>query len=172
MITVKIQQESVTYPSLTLPHSTQSSIISWPEIVQIKQFSTQLHWTMTCPYKYLGKRNWLGTFLLYFNPGPRTPIFITRACKWGGGSMRPPASFETNGRRAERKKTGGALSPSTRDWWCFFILGQYMTQLWEAKGQIFAKPGIFQLYFIILKKKTIDRSDLKPSPTCSPFNSE
>ena len=38
----------------------------------------------------------------------------------------------------------------------FFILGQYLTQLKEVKGQIVAKPAIFQLYIIILKKKNID----------------
>ena len=31
-----------------------------------------------------------------------------------------------------------------------------MTQLKEVKGQIVAKPAIFQLYIIIFKKKTID----------------
>ena len=30
----------------------------------------------------------------------------------------------------------------------FLILGQYLTQLWEVKGQIFAKPASFQHYII------------------------
>ena len=34
----------------------------------------------------------------------------------------------------------------------FFILGQYLTQLGEVKGQIFAKSTIFQLYMHISQK--------------------
>ena len=45
-----------------------------------------------------------------------------------------------------------------------------MTQLWQVKCQIFGNSMIFQLYRVHISK-TIYRSDMKPSPACSPFNS-
>ena len=52
----------------------------------------------------------------------------------------------------------------------FLVLGQYLTQLWQVKGQIFGNSMIFQLYRVHISK-TIYRSGMGPSPACSPFNS-
>ena len=50
-------------------------------------------------------------------------------------------------------KNSGLLSTSTQDWRrVFFILGQYLTQLWEVKGKIFAKSTLFELYISISQK--------------------
>ena len=50
----------------------------------------------------------------------------------------------------------------------FFTLIQYWTQLWEVKGQIFAKLTIFQIYIEISIKK-LQSSDMKLSPAYSSF---
>ena len=51
----------------------------------------------------------------------------------------------------------------------FLVLGQYLTQLWQVKGQIFWNSMIFLLR--VHNSKTIYRSGMGPSPSCSPFNS-
>ena len=59
-------------------------------------------------------------------------------------------------------------------WWCILLVpGQYLTQLWEIKDQIFAKSAIFQFYqHISEEKKTINRGDIKLTLACSPLSSE
>ena len=52
----------------------------------------------------------------------------------------------------------------------FLVLGQYLTQLWQVKGQIFTNSMIFSTSRVD-GIKTIYRSGMKPSPACSPFNS-
>ena len=53
----------------------------------------------------------------------------------------------------------------------FLVLGQNLTYLGQVKGQIFAKNDIF-LSLHAHSGVSMCRSDLKPSPACSPFNSE
>ena len=52
----------------------------------------------------------------------------------------------------------------------FLVLRQYLTQLWQVKGQLFGNSMIFQLYRVHISK-TIYCSGMKPSPACFPFNS-
>ena len=50
------------------------------------------------------------------------------------------------------------------------VPGQYLTQLWQVKGQIFRKFYYFSNLRVHISK-TIYRSGMWPSPACSPFNS-
>ena len=52
----------------------------------------------------------------------------------------------------------------------FLVLGQYLTQLWQVKGQIFAKFYDFSTLRVHISK-TIHCSGMGLSPACSPFNS-
>ena len=53
----------------------------------------------------------------------------------------------------------------------FFTLGQYLIQLWEIKGKIFAESSISN-FFKFISQKTINRSEINLSLVCFPFNSE
>ena len=66
--------------------------------------------------------------------------------------MQPLARLKTEGRRGWRKKTASCFSEYSRLVVRFFILGRYLTQVGEVKGQIFAKPAIFQLHIIIFRE--------------------
>ena len=50
----------------------------------------------------------------------------------------------------------------------FLVLGQYVTQLWQVKGQIFRNSMIFQFYESVSVKLS-NRSGMQPSPAYSPF---
>ena len=52
----------------------------------------------------------------------------------------------------------------------FMVRGQYVTQLWQVKVEIFGNSMIFQLHRVHISK-TIYRRGTKPSLACSPFNS-
>ena len=47
------------------------------------------------------------------------------------------------------------IDMSTRDWCYCFVLGQYFTQLWQVKGQLFRNSMIFQFYVSISVKLSI-----------------
>ena len=52
----------------------------------------------------------------------------------------------------------------------FLVLDQYLTQLWQVKGQIFGNSMLLSNLRVHISK-TIYRSGMGPSPACSPFNS-
>ena len=64
----------------------------------------------------------------------RFPYFATFASRGGRGATPPHSRFETKLRRAKRKKTADCsrrvLAIGGGEF--FFILGQYLIQLWEA----------------------------------------
>ena len=73
----------------------------------------------------------------------------------------PPRRFQTKRRRASRKRPAVVV--------LFLVLRQYLTQLWQVKGNIFGNSDFSTLGVHI--SKTIYRSGMQPSPACSPFNS-
>ena len=74
----------------------------------------------------------------------------------GGGLVRPPLGVS---KRSVVELSGKyqqiALAEYSRLVVLFLVLGQYLTQLWQVKGQIFGNSMIFQLYESISAKLSI-----------------
>ena len=78
------------------------------------------------------------------NPRPSSAFCHLRRSR-GGGLVRPPCRFETRRGSASRKNQRVALDEISRLSTTFLTLGQYLTSLWQVKGQIFGKSTFFQL---------------------------
>ena len=83
--------------------------------------------------------------------------------------MRPPWRFETKRRSASQQNQSIALNEYSRLVVYFLTLGQYLTQLWQVKGQISAKSYHFSNYLANIGK-TIEDSDMKLSQPYSSMN--
>ena len=74
----------------------------------------------------------------------------------GGWLVRPPLSVS---KRSIVELSGKdqqiALAEYSRLVVLFLVLGQYLTQLWQVKGQIFGNSMIFQIYESISAKLSI-----------------
>ena len=67
-------------------------------------------------------------------------------------------------------KNNGLLSRVLAIGGAFFTLGQYLTQFWGSEVKFSRNRHFFNLSFVYFK--TINRSDIKLSLACCPFNSE
>ena len=85
---------------------------------------------------------------------------------WVGGATPPPLGVS---KRSVVEFSGKdqqiALAEYSRLVVLFLVLDQYLTQLWQVKGQVFGNSMIFQLYRVHISK-TICRSGMKPSSAC------
>ena len=99
----------------------------------------------------------------------RKRCFATFAGQGGGGAT-PLGVSKRSVVELRGKDQQIALAEYSRVVVLFLVLGQYLTQLWQVKGQIFGNSAIFLVSRVHISK-TIDRSGRKPSPACSPFNS-
>ena len=80
------------------------------------------------------------------NPRPSSAFCHLRRSRGGGvGTTPPPCRFETRRGSASRKNQRVALDEISRLSTTFLTLGQYLTSLWQVKGQIFGKSTFFQL---------------------------
>ena len=81
--------------------------------------------------------------------------FATFGRTWGGG-VRPPLGVS---KRSFVELSGKdqqiALAEYSRLVVLFLVLGQYLTQLWQVKGQIFGNYMVFQLYESISAKLSV-----------------
>ena len=77
----------------------------------------------------------------------RKPCFATFAGVGGGVGATPPLGVSKRS-VVELRGTAQqiALAEYSRLVVLFLVLGQYLTQLWQVKGQIFANSMIFQLH--------------------------
>ena len=82
----------------------------------------------------------------------RFPYFATFASGRGGGLVHPLAVSKFSVIKLSRGNQRIALDKYSRLVVRFFILGQYLTQLLEFKGQTFAKSTILQSYTHIFQK--------------------
>ena len=86
----------------------------------------------------------------------RIRCFATFGRTGGGGLVRPPLGVS---KRSVVELSGKnqqiALAEYSRLVVLFLVLGQYLTQLWQFKGQIFRNSMIFQLYESISPKLLI-----------------
>ena len=74
----------------------------------------------------------------------------------GGGLVRPPLGVSKRSVVELRGKDQQiALAEYSRLVVLFLVLGQYLTQLWQVKGQIFANSMIFQLHESMASKLSI-----------------
>ena len=64
----------------------------------------------------------------------------------GGGVVDPLGVSKTSVVELRGKDQQIALAEYSRLVVLFLVLGQYLTQLWQVKGQIFGNSIIFQLY--------------------------
>ena len=62
---------------------------------------------------------------------------------WQRGSMRPPWRFESKRRSASQHKPVDFSQRVSTNGGTFFTLGQYLTQLWQVKGQFSGKSTFF-----------------------------
>ena len=83
--------------------------------------------------------------------------------------MQPPGVFKLSVVALHNKNQSFVLNEYSRLVVYFLTLGQYLTLLWQLKGQFSGKPTFFQLYR--------DNSDaamadivMKPVPSCSVGN--
>ena len=93
----------------------------------------------------------------HLNPRPDTVFRHLRSDRGGGGWCDPPPHGVSKRSVVElsRKNQQIALAEYSRLVVLFLILGQYLTQLWQVKGQIFANSMTFQLYKPISAKLSI-----------------
>ena len=105
-----------------------------------------------------------------FNPRPCTGTleFITRTCRGEGDTT--PARFETDGRRANRKKTADCSRRVLAIGGTIFDTRSFFNPVLGVKDQSFAKSANFQIYSRIFQI-IINRCSIKPSRAYSPFNS-
>ena len=103
----------------------------------------------------------------HVNPRPDT---VFRHPRTGGGAT-PLGVSKRSVVELRGKDQQIALAEYSRLVVLFLVLGQYLTQIWQVKGQFFGNSIIFQLHESISAKLPIYRSVMKPSPACSPFNS-
>ena len=91
----------------------------------------------------------------HFNPRPDTVFRHLRSDK-GGGGVRPPLGVS---KRSVVELSGKhqqiALTEYSRLVVLFLVLGQYLTQLWQVKSQIFGNYMMFHLYESISAKLSI-----------------
>ena len=87
----------------------------------------------------------------------RKPCFATLAGVGGGVGATPPP-FGVSKRSVVELRGNNqqiALAEYLRLVVLFLVLGQYLTQLWQVKGQIFANSMIFQLQESMASKLSI-----------------
>ena len=90
----------------------------------------------------------------------------------GGGGGTTPYRSALDCRRASRKKKQSMrLDEISRCHILFLVLGQHLTSLGQVKGHLFAKKWHFSALHAH-SGVSMCRSDLKPPPACSLFNSE
>ena len=99
----------------------------------------------------------------------RIRCFATFSRTGGGGGGATPGVSKRSVVELRGKDQQIALAEYSR-LVVFLVLGQYLTQLWQVKGQIFGNSMIFFTLRVHISK-IIYRSGMKPSPACSPFNS-
>ena len=91
----------------------------------------------------------------FLNPRPDTVFRHLRSDR-GGGVVRPPLGIS---KRSVVELSGTdqqiALAEYPRLVVLFLVPDQYLTQLWQVKGQIFGNSMIFQLYESISAKLSI-----------------
>ena len=87
----------------------------------------------------------------------RKPCFATFAgVGWEGWCDPPPLGVSKRSVVELRGKDQQiALAEYSRLVVLFLVLGQYLTQLWQVKGQIFANSMIFQLHESMASKLSI-----------------
>ena len=87
----------------------------------------------------------------------RKPCFATFAGVGGGGWCDPPPLDVSKRSVVELrgKEQQIALAEYSRLVVLFLVLGQYLTQLWQVKCQIFANSTIFQLHESMASKLSI-----------------
>ena len=87
----------------------------------------------------------------------RKRCFATFAGVGGGGGWCDPPLGVSKRSVVELRGKGQqiALAEYSRLVVLFLVLGQYLTQLWQVKGQIFANSTIFQLHESIASKLSI-----------------
>ena len=87
----------------------------------------------------------------------RKPCFATFAGVGGGGGWcDPPLGVSKRSVVELRGKDQQiALAEYSRLVVLFLVLGQYLTQLWQVKGQIFENSMIFQLHESMASKLSI-----------------
>ena len=86
----------------------------------------------------------------------RKPCFATFAGLGGGGLVRPPLGVSKRSFVELRGKDQQiALAEYSRLVVLFLVLGIYLTQLWQVKGQIFANSMIFQLHESMASKLSV-----------------
>ena len=106
---------------------------------------------------------------IYINPRRTWAFFITRRTR-GGGRCDPPCRFETEGRRASRKKRAYAPRRVLHDGGQFFDPRSIFDLVLAGQRSNFREIGTFSTLQADIRKTKTD-SDMKPSPTCSPCNS-
>ena len=85
----------------------------------------------------------------------RKPCFATFAGVGGGGCDPPLGVSKRSVVELHGKDQQIALAEYSRLVVLFLVLGQYLTQLWQVKGQIFANSMIFQLHVSMASKLSI-----------------
>ena len=94
------------------------------------------------------------TFTEGLNPRPDTVFRHLRSDK--GVRPPPPLAFPKRSVvELSRKDQQISLAEYSRLVVLFLVLGQYLTQLWQVKGQIFGNSMIFQLHESISAKLSI-----------------
>ena len=96
----------------------------------------------------------MNLLLSFFNPRPDTVFRHLRSDR--GGLVRPPLGVS---KRSVVELSGKdqqiALAEYSRLVVLVLVLSQYLTQLWQVKGQIFGNSMIFQLHESISAKLSI-----------------
>ena len=102
-------------------------------------FSWKLQWETDRPLSTLARKRCFATF-----------------AGVGGGGCDPPLGVSKRSVVELRGKDHQiALAEYSRLVVLFLVLGQYLTQLWQVKGQIFGNSVIFQLHESIASKLSI-----------------
>ena len=89
------------------------------------------------------------------NPRPDTVFRHLRSDRGGVGATPPLGVSKRSVVELSGKDQQIALAEYSRLVVLFLVLGQYLTQLWQVKGQIFGNSMIFQLHESISAKLSI-----------------
>ena len=101
---------------------------------------------------------------LSFNPRPGSDFHNSA---WQGGGLCDPPYILKVSAVAHRNKNSLLLLTSSCDWWYFFTLGQYLTQLCQPKGQFSGKSTFLQLNKTIVTQPWQLALAMKSLPSCS-----
>ena len=105
---------------------------------------------------------------MFFNPRPGRTFFITRPGR-GGGRCDPPGVSKLSVVALRNQDQSIALNEYSRLVIYLLTLGQYLTQLWQVKGQISGKTYNFPNYLANTGESMKD-SDMKISRPCFSAN--